>query len=107
MRLHARVHLCFVRVHLCAVYTYCAEKLPTQHKRKLQKHLQAMSTTVKGIVCVKTPSSAAAVDIVDFSGNTAGVQRRGTIIAHAFNLHRKTCTHRYTHAHCCHVVGAD
>lgn len=63
---------------------------------------------MKVIVREKNSSSAAAVNIVDFKGNAAGVQRGGTLIGHRlrFSICIETCagmvhvyTHNYTHAH--------
>lgn len=82
-------------------HTHAPKK--NQKNKKLQKHLAEKSTTVEVIVR-KNSSSAAAVNIVDFKGNTAGAAARKLFNwtqSEIFNLHRNNTrqVHMYAHSH--------
>lgn len=83
------------------VYSYgCAEELPIQHKRKLQKHIPEKSTTVR-VRCEEKLACCCCccINILDFKGNTAGAQRGIVLIGHrlSFSLCIETCAGRYTY----------
>lgn len=81
------------------VYSYgCAEELPIQHKRKLQKHIPEKSTAV-WVRCEENLVCCCCVNILDFKGNTAGAQRGIILIGHrlSFSLCIETCADRYTY----------